>query len=280
MSELEVYIREFKTHLEQSKKEQSTIKVYLNELQQFFNWLEEEEKVLSQVEQQDLVKFRNHLLKKGLRVSTVNKWVSIISSFFKWALRKNYVTANYAEHIRIIDHSHEQTVKWLSIGEEEKLIDLVSRERNILKRKRNVALIYLMLYVGLKVDSIAKMPITSFQEDWLVIQGKNENLRTVPLSTEVLTKVSEWIDYRVSLKQEIFQKSPYLFVTERSGQMQARSIQFVIENYSGKLGFPITPQMLRHTFCRRLIEKGMPLQKVQELAGHKSILTTYQYVEE
>lgn len=37
------------------------------------------------------------------------------------------------------------------------------------------------------------------------------------------------------------------------------------------------PHLLRHTFCSRLVQRGVPLAVVQQLAGHSSIATTMRY---
>ncbi|WP_134704762.1 tyrosine-type recombinase/integrase [Ammoniphilus sp. YIM 78166] len=58
--------------------------------------------------------------------------------------------------------------------------------------------------------------------------------------------------------------------------MQPRAIQFVVEGYSDKL-FAVTCQILRHTYCRRLVEQGIPLQQIKQWAGHKSIQSTFRY---
>jgi integrase/recombinase XerC len=59
--------------------------------------------------------------------------------------------------------------------------------------------------------------------------------------------------------------------------MQPRAVQFVIEGFSGKLGFPIVCQHLRHTYCRMKALRGTPAYELKELAGHKSLITTYRY---
>ena len=41
---------------------------------------------------------------------------------------------------------------------------------------------------------------------------------------------------------------------------------------------PLTPHMLRHTFCKNLERAGVSLPEIARLAGHSSILTTQRYV--
>ena len=37
------------------------------------------------------------------------------------------------------------------------------------------------------------------------------------------------------------------------------------------------PHALRHTFCSRLVQRGVPILTVKELAGHLSLETTLRY---
>jgi integrase len=40
----------------------------------------------------------------------------------------------------------------------------------------------------------------------------------------------------------------------------------------------VTPQKLRHSFCRRLAEARVPIEVIAELAGHESIVVTRRYI--
>ena len=40
----------------------------------------------------------------------------------------------------------------------------------------------------------------------------------------------------------------------------------------------ITPHTLRHTFCTRLVERGITLPVIQKLANHKKMSTTQLYL--
>jgi site-specific recombinase XerD len=39
------------------------------------------------------------------------------------------------------------------------------------------------------------------------------------------------------------------------------------------------PHMLRHTFCSHLAMRGAPAHAIQELAGHRELSTTQQYMD-
>jgi site-specific recombinase XerD len=272
-------LQQYHADLQEQKKEASTIKIYLLEIEHFLNWFLSRKKSLLDVDQTDLICYRDRMLERRMKISSINKSISILSSFFKWATKKGYAPCNYAERIRLWDGNKPETPRWLSLQEEQLLLQCASEEKNPFKKARNEALIYVMLYAGLRVEEVSELLLDSFTEkEELVVFDEGREKRRVPVTPNVKEKLSLWLVQRNNTRKEIHRNSPYLFVTERSGKMQPRAVQFVIENYSERLGLPITCQMLRHTYCRRLAEQELPLEMIQKLAGHKSILTTYQYV--
>jgi site-specific recombinase XerD len=157
------------------------------------------------------------------------------------------------------------------------LLKAAAKERNPFKKARNEALLAVMLYAGLRIEEVSKLHTYSIKNDYLLIVNKGSISREIPLCSKAKEKIQAWIEVRSRLKKKIYLESTYLFVTERSGQMQPRAIQYVVKPYSKRLGFSVTCQMLRNTFCRRLVEDGKTPEEVQMFAGHKSILTSYKY---
>jgi integrase/recombinase XerC len=275
--EAEPYLREFESYLKSRNKEESTIKLYLTEIRQFCGWLCKREKTLLAATQKDLLSVRDEMYESGMKPSTINKTMSVLSSFFKWAKEQNYVACNFAEHVRFLEPKKQQPPRWLSREEEERLLEYAAKERNPFKRTRNEALIYVMLYAGLRVDEVSQLRLDSLQGHELVVFDNGEEARRVPINENTRSKLEAWLQERSLPGKSGYSDSPYLFVTERSGCMQPRSIQFVVEGLSEKLGFPVWGQILRHTYCRKMAEQGLPVEEVRRRAGHKSVMTTWQY---
>ena len=65
-----------------------------------------------------------------------------------------------------------------------------------------------------------------------------------------------------------------------SRKVSARTIQRALRRYAEKAGIKkrVTPHILRHTFAVLLIEKGVPVNKIQLLLGHESLATTGIYL--
>ena len=276
--EHEAWLIDYQMYLNRCK-EPSTVKMYLAEVRHFLGWLEGKNKNLPQLSQGDIISFRDEMVGRGRKIATINKWTSVINSFQKWAIVNQIVEGNLAGQLRFLEYRKDQP-RWLSREEEQQLLEVASLERNPNKKSRNEALIYTMLYAGLRIEEVSLLEYRSLEHGDLVIYEEQVEKRRLPITDKLQVKLLEWMKYRSQSPKKFHQNSPFLFVTERSGNMQPRSIQYVVEGYSEKTGFSITCQMLRHTFCRRLVEQKIPLEQVKKWAGHKTIQSTMRYLGE
>ena len=111
--------------------------------------------------------------------------------------------------------------------------------------------------------------------DVLIVTGKGNKTRMVPVLQNVLTLVQ---DYVAMCPHPLPPEGP-IFVGARGGPLRARIIQLTMERLRGALGLPdsATPHALRHSFATHLLNRGGDLRAIQELLGHASLSTTQIY---
>ena len=111
--------------------------------------------------------------------------------------------------------------------------------------------------------------------DVLVVTGKGNKTRMVPVLQNVLTLVQEYI----AMCPYIIPAEGPVFVGARGGPLSPRIIQLTMERLRGTLGLPdsATPHALRHSFATHLLTRGGDLRAIQELLGHSSLSTTQIY---
>jgi integrase/recombinase XerC len=112
-------------------------------------------------------------------------------------------------------------------------------------------------------------------DDVLVVTGKGNKTRMVPVLQNVLTLVQ---DYVAMCPHRLPSEGP-IFVGARGGPLSPRIIQLTMERLRGALGLPdsATPHALRHSFATHLLSRGGDLRAIQELLGHASLSTTQIY---
>jgi integrase/recombinase XerC len=111
--------------------------------------------------------------------------------------------------------------------------------------------------------------------DVLVVTGKGNKTRMVPVLQNVLELVQEYVSM---CPHQLPQEGP-IFVGARGGPLSPRIIQLTMERLRGALGLPdsATPHALRHSFATHLLSRGGDLRAIQELLGHASLSTTQIY---
>ncbi|TQF28514.1 tyrosine recombinase XerC [Bradyrhizobium sp. UNPA324] len=125
--------------------------------------------------------------------------------------------------------------------------------------------------LGLKRREVPK----AGEGDVLVVTGKGNKTRMVPVLQNVLELVQEYV---AMCPYPLPAEGP-IFVGARGGHLSPRIIQLAMERLRGALGLPdsATPHALRHSFATHLLSRGGDLRAIQELLGHSSLSTTQVY---
>ena len=98
-----------------------------------------------------------------------------------------------------------------------------------------------------------------------------QNEEKVSKRNKVIDVIKEYIkdrDYTVK-------DSEYLVIGQR-GALKRDAINTMLERLTKEIGMvnKLKPHTFRHTFCTRLINRGVPISTVSKLAGHSSVDTT------
>jgi integrase/recombinase XerC len=146
---------------------------------------------------------------------------------------------------------------------------------------RDAAVLALLYGSGLRISEAlalerGEMPEPG-QGDAIVVTGKGNKTRMVPVLQQVLNLVA---DYLAICPHALATDGP-LFVGARGGPLSPRIVQLAMARLRGALGLPetATPHALRHSFATHLLARGGDLRAIQELLGHASLSTTQIYTE-
>lgn len=151
---------------------------------------------------------------------------------------------------------------------------------------RDVAILELLYSSGMRVSEISKCDLDTldFQQGMVIVVGKGQKERLIPVGNQALDAVQNYLPLRLSLiaaklKRGHSHTEDPLFLNSRGGRLSSRSIERMVAAYGVRAGIPVpvTPHALRHSFATHLLEMGADLRVVQELLGHASLSTTQKY---
>jgi integrase/recombinase XerC len=142
---------------------------------------------------------------------------------------------------------------------------------------RDSAVLTLLYACGLRISEALSLTPKQARANPLVITGKGNKTRIVPL----LPQASEAVSTYIELCPFALKEHEPLFRGVKGGPLNARNIQLLVERLRGALGLPetATPHALRHSFATHLLGSGADLRVIQELLGHASLSTTQRYTE-
>ena len=142
----------------------------------------------------------------------------------------------------------------------------------------------LLYAAGLRVTELVSLPVSAIQFDraLVLVKGKGDKERVVPVGEPALKAVREWLPVR---KQMLGDKrtSPYLFPSLARAKIAPITRQRLFQllkqlalaaNLDPKR---LSPHVVRHAFATHLIEHGADLRSVQCMLGHADIATTQIY---
>ena len=216
----------------------------------------------------------------GMTPRTVARRLSVIRQFFRFLL---------AERLREDDPAStldsprlgQPLPKVLSRAEVDRLID-ATRARNAVDGGRMATLLEILYGAGLRVSELVTLPLSSVERDptVLVVRGKGDKERMVPLSDPARVAIASWLAVRAGLLAD-GETSRFLFPSRgRSGHLTRQRFAQLLKEAALAAGIDsarVSPHVLRHAFASHLLAGGADLRSVQLMLGHADISTTQIY---
>ena len=263
-----------------------TLAAYQRDLDQFLHFLSQyvAEAItcdsLAKVDRQTLRSWMAKQRAAGKSAASINRNLSALKSFFKFADQMRVLDAT-AVHAQRGPKKPTILPRPLSQDASRDLLDLMAEQAaTSWLGARDYALALLMYGCGMRLGETLALTVTDLDlmgSGSLKFWGKGNKERVVPVLPQVITACQ---DYAAQCPFAL--RGPdKLFKGARGGPLNARTVQRTLETYRQRLNLPATttPHALRHSFATHLLANGANLRDIQELLGHKDLISAQRYTQ-
>lgn len=268
----------FAAYLVKDGKRPKTIQSYVGDIVGFLVYLDEMNVDFDgDLRRFHVTGYRNLLLEEGYEATTVNKKVNSLQAFNRWLLTKG-LTAEHVvdlrkDRVRVASGSEKQ----VEVYSEKQLEKLLFHVQGGKVSIRDRAIVLALLYTGVRVSELCDLKLRHLDllTGHIRVTGKGGKVREVPLKPEVADAIRDYLTARAKSK---YADAEELFLSQR-GPLQRDAVNTMLEKLAVRAGLDVRlkPHAFRHTFCTRLVRKGVPLTVVSKLAGHSSVETTARF---
>lgn len=209
----------------------------------------------------------NYQQENQLSRITIDNVRRILSSFFSWLEDEEYLIKSPIRRIH--------KIKTVSSIKETYSDEELEKMRDSCKEQRDLALIDLLASTGMRVGELVLLNRSDidFNERECKVLGKGNKERIVYFDARTKIHLQGYLEGRVDNEEALFVslKSPNHRLTIGGVESRVRILgkRLNIEK--------VHPHKFRRTLATRAIDKGMPIEQLQKLLGHKRIDTTLQY---
>ena len=198
---------------------------------------------------------------------TIDNIRRILSSFFSWLEDEDYILKSPVRRIH--------KVKTISNIKETYLDEDLEIMRDHCTELRDLAMIDLLASTGMRIGEMVLLNRRDidFNERECIVFGKGNKERVVYFDARTKIHLKNYLNERKD-------DNPALFVSLREphSRITISGVELRLRKFGKKLGIKkVHPHKFRRTLATMAIDKGMPIEQLQQLLGHKKIDTTLQY---
>ena len=267
----------------------NTLKTYRDTFVQLLEFMDEKKQIQADRIEVDnfsydiINEFLEYLEKeKGVSISTRNNRLAAIRSFFKYTGYHEPKYLNISSSIREISKkkAENRQMNYLSINAMEHFLN--SFDTTDYKELRCFCIVLLLYESGARVTELCNVHRYDLHLEkpfTLVLHGKGNKIRSVPLDGLVVDTISNYIQ-----KYEVHDDD-FLFFNARRERLTREGVNYIVRKYYERARmdavsmYPpaISAHCLRHSKAMHLLENGVNLVYIRDLLGHASVTTTEVY---
>lgn len=232
------------------------------------NVLRNVKKEVSEINTEDLrIYLDNYQRNSGVSRVTIDNIRRILSSFFSWLEDEDYIQKSPVRRIHKV-----KTCRTVKETYSDEALELMRDHSECI---RDLALIDMLASTGMRVGELVKLNKSDidFESRECVVLGKGNKQRKVYFDARTKIHLQRYLQSRTDNNDALF-----VSLQKPNNRLQISGVEIRLRELGRKLDMSkVHPHKFRRTLATTAIDKGMPIEQVQQLLGHQSIDTTLQY---
>jgi len=225
-----------------------------------------------------LRRFAAGLHAAGYAASTVARKLASLRSFYAFGQREGWVQANPAKPLR----SPRRARKLPRFLTGEEIARLLAAPRpEAAGGLRDRAILELMYSAGVRVRELVNLDDgdLDLRNATVRVRGKGRRERLGIVGSHARRAIRAWLAARPRPAAGRSATARPLFTNKLGGRLSVRGVARLLDKHLAVAGLAgrASPHTLRHSFATHLLDAGADIRSVQELLGHKSLVTTQIY---
>lgn len=198
---------------------------------------------------------------------TIDNIRRILSSFFSWLEDEDYILKSPVRRIH--------KVKTAKVVKDTYSDEALEKMRDGCGNLRDLAIIDMLTSAGMRVGELVLLnrEDINFEERECVVLGKGNKERMVYFDARTKIHLQNYLDSRSDSNSALFVglRAPH-------NRLSIGGVESMLRELGQVLSIPkVHPHKFRRTLATTAIDKGMPIEQVQQLLGHQKIDTTLHY---
>ncbi len=222
--------------------------------------------------------FLSALHEAGYAKTSISRRLASVRSFIRFGQREGWAKSNPAKALRNPRKSRKLP-HFLTTDEVGKLLD--APKGNTSPAIRDRAILETLYSAGLRVSELVGLNDgdLDFAAGIVRIRGKGKKERLAPIGSYAARALKSWQEKRILSPREKTGREAPVFTNKFGTRLTTRSVARMLEKHIKENGLDArtSPHTLRHSFATHLLDRGADIRSVQELLGHKSLVTTQIY---
>lgn len=250
-----------------------TITSYHKDLEQFVVFCNKNISVnINELKPKQIRLWLLQLVEEKNKATTIKRKLSAIKSYYRFLQKRGLIQSNPAQQLSAPKIEERLPV----FVEQNHLNNLFVDIEDSNISSQDFLILELLYATGMRRQELIDLrwKDVNFHEKQIVITGKGNKQRQVPVSNDTINKLRN-----LQEEQNATTPSVFIFCTKDGGKLYPNYVYRLVKLYLT----PYTsvakksPHILRHSFATHLSNNGAPLNDIKELLGHASLASTQVY---